>query len=123
MRRALSLLLSVAVIAAATVTPAFACAPDAGVSGARQHDCCGDQFVSPSPIGPCCALSQPLRDRAIAQSRSVSTEDRQVVSAPATHVPSLAMTDRRWQRAHPAALSAHSRRSAPIYLQHLALLI
>ena len=123
MRRALTILLSVAVIATATVTPVFACPPDAGMSGARQHDCCGDQFVSASPIGPCCTLSQPLRDRAVTQSRFVSTKDRQVDSAPATHVPWLAVIDQRWQPAGPVVLFAQARGSSPIYLQQLSLLI
>jgi hypothetical protein len=119
MRRALNLLLSVAVIAAATVMPAFTCLPGTTVGEGSQHSCC-EPSISPAPAGTCCAVSQPVRARAITESRYATPDDCRVATALVDHVQRLGSGSPPGQR---LVSTASLVRAVPIYLQQLSLLI
>jgi hypothetical protein len=121
MKRLMALLLSLAVVAVATTTPAVACVSTPALGG--QHGCCGDQAVITSaPVGSCCLLSRPTSDRALTESRNLTAKERLAdvgVSHPPAWYAVRAVSVHR--RARSTALPGRS--AVPIYILQLSLLI
>ena len=119
MTRPLTLFLSLAIVAGAFAAPAFACQWD-GVA-VSDHSCCPQQALSAPPASTCCAVSQAAPDRAYVQSRIVrSAHSDIVIAAGASWLRTPDTAAHRYDETPP---SARGTRSAPLYLQHLALLI
>ena len=121
MRRALStLLLSLVLVAAAATGPAFACVGEGALVGTSQHSCCDEAF-SAAPLATCCVVAQPLRDRALTESRLLLSNHRQVAQAVAPTRAWFTTADAVPRRGSPPIIG--STPALPIYLQQLALLI
>ena len=121
MTRALAFLLTVVVAAAVTSTPAVACASTPAV-GERGHGCCGERTIASAPVGPCCFLSQPVRDRAVTSSGSLAAKHYSEALGSVSQGLWFARAN---QRSLPRGNSASppDRRTVPIYIQHSSLLI
>ena len=122
MQRVLALLLSLAFVTAAAASPAAACVSTTMATGGSEHECCGDQPLSTAPGGNCCVISQPVRDRALVEARTIGPTDCQADLAAACQTAWLLASDpgRQRHRAGPAVTHVYS---VPIYLQQLSLLL
>ena len=121
MTRALAFLLTVVVAAAVTSTPAVACASTPAV-GERGHGCCGERTIASAPVGPCCFLSQPVRDRAVTSSGSLAAKHYSEALGSVSQGMWVARSDRRLLQLAGSA-SPPSSRTVPIYIQQSSLLI
>jgi hypothetical protein len=122
MQRVLALVLSLVLVAAAAVTPAFACLSTGASLGTQSHECC-DKVVPSAPTAPCCLISQPARDRALSQSRIDTTQDHHADINLIVHAGWCQFPDDTSPGRGAASPPAHGARAVAIYLEHPALLI
>jgi hypothetical protein len=120
MKGVLPLLLSLAIVGASAATPAVECTDTATLG--NQHGCCGQQTIVSAPAGPCCFLSQPIRDRALTESRHLSATEQHASRDVAAHTTWLAI-DTRVARRWVTSTSPPGAPTVPIYIQQLSLLI
>ena len=120
MKRLLALLLALAIVTTASVTPAVACVSKATV-GDRQHGCCGERAVVSAPTGTCCFLSQPRNERTITESRNLTANDRHLDVATTSRPIWWAVLDTSAHRR--AGPTSPPTAPVPIYIRQLSLLI
>lgn len=121
MQRVLALVLSLVIVTAAALTPAFACVSSGASLGTKSHECC-DKVVPSAPAAPCCLISQPARDRAL-ESRIVSPKDCHADMSLLARAGWYRLPDEASLRRAASLPSAFGTRAVPIYLEHVALLI
>ena len=119
--RVLALFVSLIVIAGVASTPAVACV-DTPAVGDGGHGCCGERTIASAPVGPCCFLSQPARDRAVTSSGSLSAKHYSEALGSVSQGMWVARSDRRLLQLAGSA-SPPSSRTVPIYIQQSSLLI
>jgi len=120
MTRGLGFLVSLLIGVAAAAAPPVECVstPTLGT----QHGCCGEQTILSAPAGPCCFLSQPIRDRALTESRHLSANEQPATHDVAAHRAWFACdAGAAWRRA--TSTSPPGPPAVPIYIRQLSLLI
>jgi len=120
MKGVLPLLLSLAIVTASAATPVVECAGTATLGS--QHGCCGEQTIVSAPAGTCCLLSQPIRDRALTESRHLGAKEQPAARDVAAHAMWFAI-DTSAARRRAMSTSPPGPPAVPIYIQQLALLI
>jgi hypothetical protein len=120
MTRVLAFLVTLIIGVAAAATTQVECVstPTLGT----QHGCCGERTIISAPTAPCCFLSQPIRDRAVTESRHLSAKEQPAAHDVAANWAWFAF-DTGAARRCATSTSPPGPPAVPIYIRQLSLLI